>query len=107
MEDKEKTKKQLINELVKLRQQITKLQKSEIKHQQTEETLSENEEKYRILVEMATDGILIETVEGRILECNTAAVKMFGYTKEEIIGWSLAAVLPHLPVRLSWCLTSG
>ena len=44
MEDKEKTKKQLINELVKLRQQITKLQKSEIKHQQTEETLLESEE---------------------------------------------------------------
>ncbi|TET06895.1 MAG: PAS domain S-box protein [Candidatus Atribacteria bacterium] len=103
----EKTKEQLIDELAILRQQITELQKSEIKHRQIEESLRDSEEKFRILVEMATDTIFLETTEDRILECNTVAAKMFGYTKEEIIGWSLAAVLPHLPVRPSWCLTSG
>jgi len=107
MKDKEKTKEQLIDELVKLPQQITELKKLNIKYQQIEETLRESEEKYRILSEATTDCILIETVEGRVLECNTVGAKMFGYTKEEIIGWSLAAVLPHLPVRPSWCLTSG
>jgi len=55
--------------LKKLRQQITKLQKSEIKYQQIEETLRENGEKYRILIELTDVGIQIETVEGRILEC--------------------------------------
>ena len=95
MEDKEKTKEQLMDELVKLRQQITELQKSEIKHRQAEETLRENEEKYRILVEMATDGILIETVEGRILECNTATAKIYGYTKDEMIGLTLADLVPE------------
>jgi len=95
MKDKEKTKEQLMSELVKLHQQITELQKSEIKHQQTEETLGENEEKYRILVEMAADGVLIETVEGRILECNTAGAKIYGYTKEEMIGLTLADVVPE------------
>ncbi len=107
MKGKEKTKEQLIYELAKVHQQISELQKLNIKHQQIEEYLRESEEKFRILVEMATDAIFLETIEGRILECNTAAAKMFGYTKEEIIGWSLAAVLPHLPVRPSWCLTSG
>jgi len=94
MKGKEKTKEQLMDELVKLRQQITELQKSEIKHRQVEETLGENEEKYRILVEMAADGILIETVEGRILECNTAGAKIYGYTKEEMIGLTLADLVP-------------
>jgi PAS domain-containing protein len=78
MKGKEKTKEQLIDELAKLHQQISELQKSEIKHQQIERTLSENEEKYRILVELAADGILIETVEGRILECNNTAAKIYG-----------------------------
>lgn len=95
MKDKEKTKEQLLDELLKLRQQITELQKLEIKHQQVEETLGENEEKYRILVEMAADGIIIETVEGRILECNTAGARIYGYTKEEIIGLTLADLVPE------------
>jgi len=95
MKGKEKTKEQLQNELMELRQQITELQKSEIKHRQVEETLGENEEKYRILVEMAADGVLIETVEGRILECNTAGAKIYGYTKEEMIGLTLADLVPE------------
>jgi len=95
MKGKEKTKEQLIDELAKLHQQISELQKLNIKHQQIEETLGENEEKYRILVELAADGVLIETVEGRILECNTAGVKIYGYTKEEMIGLTLADLVPE------------
>ena len=95
MKDKEKTKEQLMDELVELRQQITELQKSKIKHQQIEETLGENEEKFRILVELADVGIQIETVEGRILECNTAGAKIYGYTKEEMIGLTLADLVPE------------
>ena len=95
MRGKEKTKEQLMDELVKLRQQITELQKSEVKHQQIEESLTENEKKYRILVELAADGILIETVEGRILECNTAGAKMFGYTKEKMMSLTLTDLVPE------------
>lgn len=95
MKGKEKTKEQLIDELAILRQQITELQKSEIKHRQIEETLGGNEEKYRILVELAADGVVIETVEGRILECNAAAAKIYGYTKEEMIGLTLADLVPE------------
>jgi len=95
MKDKEKTKEQLQNELMKLRQQITELQKSEIKHQQKEEALTESEEKYRTLIELTDVGIQIETVEGRILECNTAGAKIYGYTKEEMIGLTLADLVPE------------
>jgi PAS domain S-box-containing protein len=84
-----------MDELAKLHQQITELQKSETKHQQIEKTLSENEEKYRILVEMATDAIFIQTVEGRMLECNTAGAKIYGYTKEEMIGSAITDRVPE------------
>jgi len=57
--------------------------------------LVESEEKYRIQVEMATDAVFLETVEGRILECNTAGAKMFGYTKEEIVGLTIADLVPE------------
>ena len=57
--------------------------------------LAESEEKYRIQVEMASDCIQIETVEGRVLECNTAGAKMFGYTKEEIVGLTITDLVPE------------
>jgi len=95
MKSKEKTKEQVIDELVKLRQQITELKKLNIKYQQIEETLHESEEKYRILSEATTDCILIETVEGRVLECNTAGAKMFGYNKKDMIGLTIADRVPE------------
>ena len=56
--------------------------------------LAESEEKHRIQVEMATDAVFLETVEGRILECNIAGAKMFGYTKEEVVGLTIADLVP-------------
>lgn len=100
MEDKEITKEQLTNKLVKLSQRISELKKSVVEYQQVEESLRESEGKYRILVEMATDAIFIETVEGRILECNTAGAKMFGYTKKEMIGLTIADLVPEEFVKI-------
>jgi len=71
MKDSKKSKEQLIAELV------------------------ESEEKYRIQIEMATDAVFLETVEGRVLECNIAGAKMFGYTKEEIVGLVIADLVPE------------
>jgi len=95
MKDKEITKKQLTNKLVKLSQRIAELEKSAVGSQQVEESLLESEEKYRILVEMAANAIFLETIEGRILECNTAGAKMFGYTKKEMIGLTIADLVPE------------
>ncbi|MFZ6016782.1 MAG: hypothetical protein ACOYU0_04055 [Nitrospirota bacterium] len=39
MEDEEKTKEQLLNELVEMRQRIAKLQASEIQHRHSEEVI--------------------------------------------------------------------
>lgn len=95
MEDKNITKERLTNKLVKLSQKISELKKSVIEYQRVEESLRESEEKHRILVEMATDAIFLETTEGRILECNTAGAKMFGYTKKEMIGLTIADLVPE------------
>jgi len=95
MKEKNITKNQLINKLVKLNQRIAELEKSVVEYQQVEESLRESEEKFRILVEMATDAIFLETTEGRILECNTAGAKLFGYTKKDMIGLTIADLVPE------------
>ena len=44
----------------------------------------ESEEKYKTLIEQASDGIFITTNEGKILETNLKGSQMFGYSKEEL-----------------------
>ncbi|HAJ32566.1 MAG TPA: hypothetical protein DCK79_04250 [Candidatus Atribacteria bacterium] len=79
MKDKEKSKEQLMDELARLHQQVTELKNRSLSTSR-EKTLGENEEKYRTLIELIDVGIQIETVEGRILECNTTAARIYGYT---------------------------
>jgi PAS domain S-box-containing protein len=45
--------------------------------------LAENEDRYRTLVEIAFEGILIHD-DGKILEANSGFAGMFGYTAEEV-----------------------
>ncbi len=58
-----------------------------------EKHLAESEKKYRTLFEMAGDCILIFEAEGgeqgRIIDANTAAAEMHGYTAEELKGMKI------------------
>lgn len=50
---------------------------------------------WRVLVEMAPDGIFLETVHGEILDVNEAGARMFGYTRDEMIGLGIADLVPE------------
>jgi PAS domain S-box-containing protein len=45
-----------------------------------------NDNLYRLLVEQASDGIVIYDQQGVILEINPRALEMSGYTREDLIG---------------------
>jgi len=62
---------------------------------QAEIALRESEEKYRALVEASSDAIFLESLEGRVLDCNSSACKMFGYSKEELVGLAVADLVPE------------
>jgi len=52
----------------------------------SEESLRESEDKYRHLFEMEFDAIfLIRNSDGQILEVNTAGVKLYGFSREELL----------------------
>lgn len=48
---------------------------------------------YAALIESALDAIIVMDHEGRVLEFNTAASRMFGYPREEALGRELAALI--------------
>lgn len=68
---------------------------AERKHVQ--QTVSENELKYRALFNTANEAILL--LEGdRLIDCNPKALTIFGRSKEDLLGLSLRALSPrHQP----------
>jgi PAS domain-containing protein len=52
----------------------------------TEDILRNNEEKFRRLFEAVSDSLfLIDNETGQIYETNSSAVKMYGYSREELL----------------------
>lgn len=51
--------------------------------------LKESEEKYKGVFEESTDVIYISTEDGRLIDINKAAEKLFGYTREELLGMNV------------------
>jgi len=51
-----------------------------------EESLRESEERYRTLFEQARDAIVITTERGHVIDANSYALNLFGYTKEEMLA---------------------
>ncbi len=84
MKDTYKTKKQLINELIELRNKITKVELLEKKRKQTEKALSESEKRYKELAEMMNELVYVaDPISYSSTYVNKAAVNTYGYTKEE------------------------
>jgi PAS domain S-box-containing protein len=45
-----------------------------------------SEEQYRIIFETVTDGLMINALDGTVVEANPAACQMHGYRREEFLG---------------------
>jgi PAS domain S-box-containing protein len=63
--------------------------------------LKQKEEKYRSLIEQASDGIVITDMEGVILEVNKSIQQMIDYTDDEMIGYHLKDFLPEEDIELN------
>jgi two-component system, sporulation sensor kinase E len=58
-----------------------------------ERELAESKEKFKQVVELSIDGIIIGSESGKIVDCNSAACRIFGYDKDEILGLNVADLL--------------
>jgi len=58
-------------------------------------SLVASEDRFRAIVEAATDAIILSDRKGNILSWNSAAQSMFGYPPEEIVGKPLTLLMPH------------
>jgi PAS domain S-box-containing protein len=60
-----------------------------------EEPVSENESRFEILAEAATDGIISIDDQSTIRYANPAAGRLFGYEPDEMLGNTLTSLMPE------------
>jgi two-component system cell cycle sensor histidine kinase/response regulator CckA len=58
-----------------------------------EAALRESEERFRTLVDQASDGIFITDARGRYQDVNPAGCEMLGYTRQDLLGLSIADIV--------------
>jgi PAS domain S-box-containing protein len=102
MNDSDKTKELLIEEITQLRRQIEQLQRIETGHKKVEESLRDSQARYKAIFETVREGILVADIETkRFKYANPAICKMLGYTVEELQKMGLQDIhpkesLPHV-----------
>jgi len=70
---------------------------------QAEEALRETDQRYRTLFDRSLDAVYVHDLEGRFLDANDAALRLLGYSRDEISKLSFADLLDdsQLPVALA------
>jgi PAS domain S-box-containing protein len=65
-----------------------------------EETLQASEARYRGIFEGVQDAIFVESLTGEILDVNTRACEMFGYSRQEMLTMTVDDLVPegHLAI---------
>src|SRR3972149_4555716 len=83
MRDKDKISKQVV-EVVEVRQGVA----------ESEMEGGLEQEKFRLIVELAPNAILMVNQKGEIVLVNSQTEKLFGYNREELIGQSVEILVP-------------
>ncbi|HXW14356.1 MAG TPA: PAS domain S-box protein [Terriglobia bacterium] len=76
-----------------LEQANRELERDIAARKRAEEALRDSEESYRLLFEVESDAILVVEVDsGRIVDANLAALKLYGYSREEFLSLTAGEV---------------
>lgn len=86
MKDEEKTREQLISELLELRQRIAKMEVSDTDYSREEEGVGEDEAKNQTVMEEAPIAVCNMDVNGRVSYVNKRFEILSGYSREEIVN---------------------
>src|SRR5438445_2919910 len=59
------------------------------------EHLQMGEERLRLVIEASPSGMIMVDRDGKIVLVNSQLEKLFGYTRDELLGQSIELLVPH------------
>jgi PAS domain S-box-containing protein len=93
MEDKGRSKEQLLNELSDLHQRISALEGLEVDHDRQEKVIKASEKRFQTLFKRHhAVMLLIEPDSGKIVDANIAASKFYGYTRGKLSSMNISDI---------------
>ncbi|MGO8880333.1 MAG: PAS domain S-box protein [Desulfomonilaceae bacterium] len=102
MLDQDKTKEQLINELIEMRRELAESEASKtdkIEIERAESSLRQSEQICRVIFERSPLGIMRFDSEGVVTDCNQAFLDVSGSTRDQAIDFNLLASLQNEMVK--------
>jgi PAS domain S-box-containing protein len=75
--------------------QAAREQESRARVEASEKALRESAERFRSIMDAASDAIIVSDRHGRIVSWNRGAQAMFGYAESEILGRPLSVLMPE------------
>ena len=94
MDEVQKTKVQLIEDLAMLRQRMATLENAESARAQAEDALRERDARTDAILQTTVDAIITIDEQGVIESFNPAAERLFGYQAAEVIGQNVNVLMP-------------
>lgn len=94
MEDDNKTKNDLIEELKGLRNEVRSLKSAHAGIKAEPATSKESRDIFRRLFHNSSDAILVHGLEGRISDVNLKALEKLGYSRDEMLSLNISALHP-------------
>ena len=102
MQDKDKTKEQLINELNEMRRKFAEFESVSVNIAQlkrTEEALRQSERNYSVIFENSPLGMMRFNSKGIVTDCNQAFLKVTGATRDQVIDFNLLVSLENEGIK--------
>ena len=92
MNEQDKTRQQLVEELTEMRQRVAALEASQSEWRRAQKTLAESEQRFRKVFDEGPLGVLLVGTDGRIRRCNRRFCEMLGYAESEIVALGLTSI---------------
>ncbi len=84
---------------VRIIELVTHTAATAIVKNRAEKNLRGSEERFRTLVEQASDAIFVHDVEGRLLDVNRSACESLGYSRKELLQMKVTDIERDLPLE--------